>query len=119
MSDAVYVDEASKWVRSMVARESRGPGDTENAMRRLETRYGVSFHTFWSLRYRKPKGLLVSVYVRLLAAYQTECARQLQSLRHDIEATKAAAGANHPFVASAEALLREADNDEFDNEQIE
>jgi len=117
MSDAAYVDEASGWVRTMVARESRGPGDTENAMRRLETRHGVPFHTLWSLRYRKPKGLFVSVYVRLHAAYRTECARQLQSLRHDLEATKAIAGAHHHPVASAEAFLREVEGDA--SEQIE
>jgi hypothetical protein len=54
MSDAAYVDEAADWARRLTQAEARGPGDIENAWRRLETRYGVSFHTWWALRYRKP-----------------------------------------------------------------
>lgn len=130
MSDAAYVDEASGWVSEMVRGESRGPGDTDNAMRRLETRHRLPSNLLWSLRYRKPKELSHGKYVLLLAAYQAECAsaritaayrdfsaRQLQSLRHDLEATKAIAGAHHHYVASAEAFLREVEGDA--SEQIE
>ncbi len=34
---------ARSWANELLRRESRGPGDMENAMRRLETRYGIPY----------------------------------------------------------------------------
>jgi len=59
------VDQAAVWARELTRQEARGPGDLSNAWRRLEARYGVPAATFWSLRYRKPKDILASVYFRL------------------------------------------------------
>ena len=70
------VSEASEWASHMVLREARGPGDTENAMRRLESRYGIPWRTFWTLRYRAPADVMVGLYRQLQAAYTMECQRQ-------------------------------------------
>lgn len=101
-----YVDQAADWAKALTRSETRGPGDQPSAWRRLEARYGISTHTFWSLRYRKPQDIAVSIYMRLQAAYQAECERQRRHLEHEIEITKAITGASNPVVAQAEALVR-------------
>lgn len=105
MGDAAYVDQAADWARALTQRESRGPGDLENAWRRLEARYGVPSSMFWALRYRRPKDIMASVFFRLHGAYQAECARQMRKLQHDIELTKAIAGPDHPVVVAAQAVV--------------
>lgn len=112
MTDAAYVDQAADWARRLTAKEARGPGDMESAWRRLEARYGVPWRAFWALRYRKPREITASVYHRLLAAYQSECERQLRLLKHELEITKTIAGASHPAVASAQTLFGEIDGAE-------
>jgi hypothetical protein len=102
-----YVDQAAEWAKALTRTETRGPGDQPGAWRRLEARYGISAHTFWSLRYRKPQDIAVSIYMRLQAAYQAECERQMRQLEHEIEITKAIAGPNHPAVVAAETLVGE------------
>ncbi len=105
MSDAVYVDEAAHLARNLVSRESRGPGDTENAMRRLEARYGLSYQGLWALRYRKPKALLVDVDRRLHAANEHETQRQMRRLQHELEITKLTSGTAHASVAAAQTVV--------------
>jgi hypothetical protein len=105
MTDAAYVTDARNWAQELVRRETRGPGDQENAMRRLEARYGIPWRTFWSLKYRPPTDVFVSVYNRLHAAYRAECERQMRLLKHEIEITKAKVGASSHTVASAEAFV--------------
>jgi len=74
----------------MVLRESRGPGDTENAMRRLENRYGIPWRVFWNLRYRPPADILVGIWRQLHAAYEQECTRQERLLAHERHVAEAA-----------------------------
>ena len=76
-------DDAKLWSRKLVNFESRGPGDMENAMHRLETRYGIPWRTFWSLRYRPPADVLVGVWRQLHSAYEQECQRQERLLAHE------------------------------------
>ncbi len=100
--------DAALWANELVRRESRGPGDSENAMRRLEARYGISWRTFWALRYRPPSEVFVSVYQRLHAAYLAECERQERLLRHEIEIVKAkglASSAVTAAISEAESLV--------------
>lgn len=104
MSEALISD-ARYWANQLVLRESRGPGDTENAMRRIASRYGVDFGALWSLRYRPPPRIFADVYFALRSAYQAECERQLRMLRHDLELTKAVAGPGLNSVAAAEAVV--------------
>jgi hypothetical protein len=102
-----YVDQAAEWAKELTRSETRGPGDQPNAWRRLEARYGISAHTFWSLRYRKPQDIAVSIYMRLQAAYQAECERQMRRLEHELEITKAIAGASNAVVVKAQAVVGE------------
>lgn len=78
-------------------------------MRRLEARYGIPWRTFWSLKYRPPSDVFVSIYNRLQAAYQSECERQMRLLAHEIEIAKAKGLAGAPAVEAAEALLHEVE----------
>lgn len=84
-----HVEHAARMSRVMVAREMRGPGDTEAAMRRIEARYGVPYSLQWSLRYRPPKDILVGAWLRLSAAYQAECERQERLWRTERESKEA------------------------------
>lgn len=104
MSD-VFVSNAQDWANELVRRESRGPGDYENAMRRLESRYGIPWQMFWRLRHGRLKDIYVSIYVRLQAAYQAECERQMRLLAHEIEIAKARGLAAAPAVRAAETLV--------------
>lgn len=103
----VSIAVAKVWANDLVLRESRGPGDMENAMHRLEGRYGIPWRTFWSLRYRPPSDLMHSVYERLRAAYLAECERQTRLLQHEIEITRLKAGPHAPAVVAAEALVNQ------------
>ncbi|MBY0250178.1 MAG: hypothetical protein K2X54_02140 [Methylobacterium organophilum] len=89
--------------------ETRGPGDTANAMRRIATRAAVPFGKLWALRYRPPKEIASHILARIEAAHAAEKERQLRRLAHDVEITASIAGAAHPAVRAAEALLRAAD----------
>jgi hypothetical protein len=64
MSDAL-VSDAQGWAKWLILQESRGPGDTENAMRRVAARYGVDFRALWALRYRPPKRIFADMCARL------------------------------------------------------
>ncbi len=112
MSDAVYVEQAAGWSKDLTRIRARGPGDIENAMRAIERDYGIDYWTLWRLRYRKDqiRDIGVSIYMRLRAAYQAECERQLRKMRHEIEATKAIAGPTAASVVAAEALVDEGDD---------
>lgn len=83
------VADARHWANELVRRESRGSGDLENAMRRLESKYGIPWRIFWSLRFRPPTDVMVGIYLQLAAAYQAECERQQRLLDHEREITQA------------------------------
>jgi hypothetical protein len=103
-----YVHEAQRWASALLEREHRGPGDTlDAAMWRAEQKWGIDHNTFWSLRYRPPREIFTSVYMRLRQAYELECVRQEARLQHELMLAKAAGfhAANSTVVAEAEALL--------------
>lgn len=112
VSDAAYVTDAQLWAGALVAREHKGPGDTiDAAMWRAEHKFGIDRNIFWSLRYRPPRDIVVSVYMRLKAAYEHEVERQEARLRHELMLTKAVvkdANASN-IVAEVEAFLDAAD----------
>jgi hypothetical protein len=80
--------EAKRLVNELIRIESRGAGDTESAMRRLANRYGIPWRTFWTLRYRTPSDVFVSVFQKLQAAHRAEIGRQIERLRHEISIAK-------------------------------
>ena len=87
MSACAYVDHAAGMARTMVERETRGAGDTENAMRRIEMKFGVSYSDMWALRYRKPKAIWAHVFDRIKAAYEAQRHQQMRALQHEAEIT--------------------------------
>lgn len=109
MSNVAYLDNAEKWSKDLTRMKARGPGDTDNAMRQIEREYGVDYGTIWKLRYRRSavRDIGVSVYMRLQAAYQAECERQMRKLRNEIKITEEIAGSDHPLVAQAQAVVGE------------
>jgi hypothetical protein len=112
VTDVTAVDQAVSWAKRLTHSESRGPGDMENAWRRLEAKYGIPWRSFWSLRYRRPSEIAASIYLRLQAAYEAECERVLRRAQHELTLTKAKAGINHAVVAEAEALVGESDDED-------
>jgi hypothetical protein len=97
---------ARSMASDLLSWETRGPGDTANAMRRIATRYGVPYSAQWALRYRPPKRVWSDILKTLQAAHAAERERQLRKLAHDVEVTARIAGAEHPAVVAAEAVLR-------------
>lgn len=105
LQDMSAVEAAQHWAKSLVHRESRGPGDMEGAMRRLEAKYGIPWRAFWSLRYRPPTSICADLWLRLRAAHEAECQRQMRLIEHELEITKAIAGPAHPVVVEIETRL--------------
>jgi len=101
------VEQSALWARELTRREARGPGDIESAWHRLARRYGVPFRTFWALRYRPPKTICADLYLRLCAAYQAECERQMRKLAHEIEIAKATVGHLDPVLVAAARVVEE------------
>lgn len=101
-------DEAANWAESLIRKAHRGPGDTlEAAMHRVSRTHGIEHQTLWRLRYRRPKDLLASVYLKLKSAYEAECTRQEAKLRHELEITKTlpATPDRLALIAETEAFL--------------
>lgn len=82
-SAETFVEEASSKASWLVQREVRGPGDLPQAMHRIEARYGIPYATLLALRYRKPRDILISVYVRICEAHRAECERQKRLIEHE------------------------------------
>ena len=80
---------ASDYVRQMIHREARGPGDYENAMVRLEAKYGIGFWTLDHLRKNKAKTCDVSLFARIRAAFADHCGRHAVRLLEEAKAVEA------------------------------
>lgn len=104
-SAETFVEEASSKAQWLVQREVRGPGDLPQAMRRIEARYGVPYATLLSLRYRKPRDILISVYVRICEAHRDECERQKRLIEHEAAISNARTWVGRSVLAEAEALV--------------
>lgn len=105
-------DEAAGWAETLIRKAHRGPGDTlDAAMHRVSRAYDIDRQTLWRLRYRRPRDVLASVYLKIKAAHDAECARQEAKLRHEIEITRTLAQtpARRALVAEAEAVLEQAE----------
>jgi hypothetical protein len=102
------VDLAADYATRLVANETHAlGGDTDEAMRRVEARYGVGYWTLWSLRYKRPKSVSADVLSRLRGAYLAACERQLANLQHEIAVERARCGhdVDQDLVAEAERLV--------------
>jgi hypothetical protein len=100
------VEAATDYVRTMVQRESRGPGDLDNAMSRIEAKYGLPFWTLWHLRRGKAKTVEASMLARIRAAYLDMCQRQASNLLHEIKIEAAVSDdLDSDIAAELEALV--------------
>lgn len=107
MSQAIA--DACEWARFLVNRESRGPGDRDNAIRRVAGRHGLPHGFIWTLLYRPPRDLLMSKYEALREAYSAECERQANALRHEFEITQAKSLLGKALVRAAASVACEDD----------
>lgn len=80
---------ATDYVRLMVHRESRGAGDDENAMERLEAKYGIGRWTLEHFYKRKAKTCEVSLYARICAAFADHCGKQATRLLEEARTARA------------------------------
>lgn len=80
---------ASGYVRRMVASETRGWGDQDNALARLEAKYGLPFWTLQNLRTGRAKTVEAGLFARIRGAYLDLCERQVEKLKHEIAIERA------------------------------
>ena len=80
---------ATGYVRQMVERETRGWGDQETAMGRLEARYGIPFWSLNNIRTGRAKTVEAGLFARIRGAYLDLCERQVAKLQHEIAVEKA------------------------------
>lgn len=104
MECAAFVEDAAKKTRALVKSESRGCGDTENAMRRVEQKWGIGFSLVWALHYRLPKDITIGKYLRIVNAYEAHCEQQMRRFEHERAITKAKGWLGARLVRAADAL---------------
>lgn len=89
VADIDPAGQAKGWANGLIRASHRGPGDTvDAAMHRAARKHGIDPKVLWRLRYRTPKDMLATVYLKVRAAYEAECERQEARLRHELEITK-------------------------------
>lgn len=80
---------AAGYVRRMVETETKGWGDQESALNRLEARYGLPFWSLNNLRTGRAKTVEAGLFSRIRGAYLDLCERQVARLQHEIAIEKA------------------------------
>ena len=109
MNPTAFVDHTVDLNRALVNGECRGPGDLENAMRRVEQRWGIPFAVSWALRYRKPKTIAADIYARHVQAVETFRETQLRRLENERANTKASNKLAAYFIRAAASVAGETD----------
>lgn len=109
MSASAFVDQSRAMARDIVNADVRGPGDLENAMRRVEARFGIPFSALWALLYRPPKDIGVSIYARLQAAHESVREAQMRKYQDELERTKASGRLGAALIRTAVAVAGETD----------
>jgi hypothetical protein len=104
MNPSAFVDHTAEMNRQLVNGECRGPGDLENAMRRVEQRWGIPFSVSWAFRYRRPKTVAADIYARHLQAVETFKENQLRRLQDERATTKPTNKLAAYFVRAADAV---------------
>lgn len=82
-------DVASGYVRRMVEKETRGWGDQDSALTRLEARFGIPFWSLNNIRTGRAKTVEAGLFARIRGAYLDLCERQVAKLQHEIAIEKA------------------------------
>jgi hypothetical protein len=82
------VEVATGYIRRMVENESRGWGDQENALHRIERDTGIPFWSLENLRKGRAKSVEASMFERIKAAFVEHCGRHATRLLHEAEMAK-------------------------------
>lgn len=73
MTDMSAVDRAASWADLLIGREHRGLGDTVDAARsRAARKHKLPERLLWSLRYRRPKEIGATLYLKIQEAVEAE-----------------------------------------------
>lgn len=73
MTDMSTVDMAASWADLLIGREHRGLGDTVDAARaRAARKHKLPERLLWSLRYRRPKEIGATLYLKIKEAVEAE-----------------------------------------------
>lgn len=78
------IDRAHRFARDLVEMESRGHGDVEGALHRLEMKFGFGRWQIAHLRSGKAKTCDMGLFLRLRLAYLSMCEGQIKHAQHDI-----------------------------------
>ena len=78
------LEAAGDYARQLIELETRGSGDTDGALSRLEQRYGLGPNQVIHLARRRAKSCDVSLFARLRLAYLDMCASKVRTLQHKI-----------------------------------
>ena len=95
------VETAQRIANELILDESRGPGDLDNAMRRIERKHGLDYWLLWALRYRAPKDILLGQWTQLVGAYEAERERQRRLYEHERQMAEAM-GVSPALVSTAD-----------------
>jgi len=82
---ADLVAEAAEWAALLTNEAEAKTGKTDTALETVARQTGVNQSTLWRLRYRKPKDLAVSVYMKLKTAWEAVQQRQFERMQHELE----------------------------------
>lgn len=82
---ADLVAEAAEWASLLTNEAERKTGKTDTALEAVARQTGVNQSTLWRLRYRQPKDLAVSVYMKLKTAWEAVQQRQFERMQHELE----------------------------------
>lgn len=104
MAECSFVAAAVARAGALVWREARGPGDLDNAMRRIEARFGLPYATLWALRYRVPKSVDAGFFARLAQAFEMQCQRQERFYAGERDRTAPQTPLGKAFVRAAAAV---------------
>lgn len=97
----VSIATARDIAKRLINAEASGPGDYENAMYRLQGKYGLSFSFLHSLKYRPPNDILLSQWMRLLDVYEMKCAQQERLFQEERKTARALKDATSKTLVSA------------------
>jgi len=106
MEAACRIEEMRGWCREIIQRRSHGWGDQENAMRRVETEFGIGYWQQWNLLNRPPKRVDMGLYLKLRSALLSAIEN---AARNDMARLQKMAAVSHD-ATDLESLEAEARN---------
>lgn len=115
---ADFVAEAAEWAARLTNEAERKTGKTDTALETVARQTGVNQSTLWRLRYRKPKDLAVSVYMKLKTAFEAAEQRQIERLQHEAEIARSLGEANSSVLLRAADYLASSHQEQASHSKI-